>query len=145
MLIGACAGSTGGGSKVIRVVVAAKAGVREIRRLLRPSAVFVLKVGGRPVDEKIVNQTIGYFLLYLAALGVVGLALMAMGESMMTSMSAVITCLSNMGPGLDAVGPTDNFADISQAGKLLLMGCMLLGRLEFYSVLVLLLPMAWRR
>lgn len=145
MLIGACAGSTGGGSKVIRVVVAGKAGVREIRRLLRPSAVFVLKVGGRPVDEKIVNQTIGYFLLYLAALGIVGVALMAMGESMMTSMSAVITCLSNMGPGLDAVGPTDNFADISQAGKLLLMGCMLLGRLEFYSVLVLLLPMAWRR
>ncbi len=145
MLIGACAGSTGGGSKVIRVIVAAKAGVREIRRLLRPSAVFVLKVGGRPVNEVIVAQTIGYFLLYLAVLSGVALVMMAMGESMMTSTSAVITCLSNMGPGLDAVGPSHNFANLPYVAKIMLMGCMLLGRLEFYSVLVLLLPMAWRR
>ncbi len=145
MFVGACAGSTGGGSKVIRFIVAGKAGVREVRRLLRPSAVFVVKVGGRPVSEDVVQKTIGYYVIYMGSLVIGTAILMALSLSMGTSFSAVLSCLSNIGPGLDAVGPTHNFAAIPDLGKLLLMFCMLLGRLEFYSVLVLFLPLAWRR
>ena len=145
MFVGGCAGSTAGGSKVIRVIVAHKAGVREIRRLLRPSAVFVLKVSGRPVNERVVNQTIGYFLMYIGLLVICTMILLMLGMSTETSFSAVLSCLSNCGPGLGAVGPTETYAPLSDVSKVLLMLCMLLGRLEFYSVLVLLLPLAWRR
>ena len=122
-----------------------KAGLREVRRLLRPSAVFVVKVGGRAVDEKLIGHTIGYYVLYMIALILSTVVLIIMGFSMDTSFSAVLSCLSNIGPGFGAVGPTENYAAISDPGKVLLMFCMLLGRLEFYSVLVLFLPLAWRR
>jgi trk system potassium uptake protein TrkH len=145
MFCGACAGSTGGGAKVIRCIVAIKTGVREVRRLLRPKAVFVVKVGTRPLTDQLVFKTAGFFVLYLMTLVVFSLILMAMGHSGSTSFSAVIACLSNIGPGLDGVGPTSNYAGFDGTAKLLLMFCMLLGRLEFYSVLVLLVPLAWRR
>ncbi|GJM21120.1 MAG: Trk system potassium transporter TrkH [Planctomycetota bacterium] len=145
MFIGACAGSTGGGAKVIRVIVQSKAGFREIKRLLRPKAVFVVKVGGRPLRDELVFQTAGFFIMYLLTTLVLSLLLLFDGHSMITSVSAVVSCLSNIGPGLDAVGPTENYAHFSGFTKLLLMAAMLLGRLEFYSVLVLLVPLAWRR
>jgi trk system potassium uptake protein TrkH len=145
MFCGACAGSTGGGAKVIRFIVAAKAGVREVRRLLRPKAVFVCKVGGRTLPEPVVLKTVGFFVLYLMVLVVFTLFLLADGHSGATSFSAIVSCLSNIGPGLDGVGPTQNFAAFGDLTKVALMVCMLLGRLEFYSVLVLLVPLAWKR
>lgn len=145
MLCGACAGSTGGGAKVIRFLVVAKAGFREVRRLLRPKAVFVVKVGQRALTDQLVFKTVGFFVLYMMVLLVISLMLLALGSSGPTSLSAVISCLSNIGPGLDAVGPTSNYGAFDPLSKLLLMFCMLLGRLEFYCVLVLFMPLAWRR
>lgn len=145
MLCGACAGSTGGGAKVIRFIVAAKAGFREVRRLLRPKAVFVVKVGQRALSDQLVFKTVGFFVLYMMVLLVVSLVLLALGSSGPTALSAALSCLSNIGPGLDAVGPTSNYGSFDAASKLILMFCMLLGRLEFYCVLVLFMPLAWRR
>ena len=145
MFCGACAGSTGGGAKVIRCVIAVKTGVREVLRLLRPRAVFVVKVGPRPLTDQLVFKTAGFFVIYLFSLVAFSLMLMAMGHSGATSFSAVISCLSNIGPGLDGVGPSSNYAAFDGTAKLLLMFAMLLGRLEFYSILVLLVPLAWRR
>ena len=145
MFCGACAGSTGGGAKVIRFVVTLKAGFREVRKLLRPKAVFVVKVGGRTLTDSLVNKAAGFFVLYLLALGLGSLVLLALGNGGMTSFSAVLSCLSNIGPGLESVGPTSNYAGFDAVSKLVLMFCMLLGRLEFYCVLVLLTPLAWKR
>lgn len=145
MFCGACAGSTGGGAKVIRFIVAAKAGVREVRRLLRPKAVFVCKIGGRTLPEAVVLKTVGFFVLYLMVLVIFTMFLLAGGHSGATSFSAIVSCLSNIGPGLDGVGPTQNFAAFGDLTKVALMVCMLLGRLEFYSVLVLFVPLAWKR
>lgn len=145
MFCGACAGSTGGGAKVVRIVVAVKAGMREVRRLLRPRAVFVVKIGQRALAEDLVVKATGFFVLYLVSLFVGTLLLQLLGNSAITSLSAVLSCLSNIGPGLDAVGPTSNYADLGSATKLVLMSAMLLGRLEFYCVIVLLVPLAWRR
>jgi trk system potassium uptake protein TrkH len=145
MLCGACAGSTGGGAKVIRLIVAVKTGVREVLRLLRPKAVFVVKVGTRPLTDQVVFKTAGFFVIYFTLLAVLSLVLMSAGYSGATSFSAVISCLSNIGPGLDGVGPTSNYSEFGPGVKLLLMFAMLLGRLEFYSVLVLLVPLAWRK
>ncbi len=145
MFVGACAGSTGGGCKVIRVVLIWKECLRQVRRLLRPSAIFVVKVQNRPVDETLVRHTVGYFILYLVALIAFTVVLMVLGLTTETSFTAVLSCLSNMGPGFGDVGPAHNYAAVPVGGKLLLMFAMLLGRLEFYSVLVLLLPLAWRR
>jgi len=145
MVCGPCAGSTGGGAKVIRLIVTAKAGFREVRRLLRPRAIFVVKVGARPLSDQLVFKTAGFFVLYVLSTVVFTMVLLALGSNAPTSLSAVIACLSNIGPGLDAVGPTSNYAAFDPLSKLVLMFCMLLGRLEFYSVLVLLVPLAWRR
>ncbi len=145
MFVGACAGSTGGGSKIIRLIVVVKAGIREVRQLLRPSAVFVVKVGHRPVPDVVVGKTIGYYVLYFGSLAIFSMLLMIIGLNTETSFSAILSCLSNIGPGLGAVGPTSNYAALPDLGKIICMFCMLLGRLEFYSVLVLLLPLAWRR
>lgn len=145
MFCGACAGSTGGGAKVIRLVVFVKSGLREVRRLLRPRAVFVVKVGTRPLPEDLVSKTAGFFVLYMISLMSGTLLLLALGNDPVTSGSAVLSCLSNIGPGLAEVGATDNYAFFDPASKLVLMGCMLLGRLEFYCVFVLLVPLAWRR
>jgi len=145
MVCGACAGSTGGGAKVIRLIVTAKAGFREVRRLLRPRAIFVVKVGSRPLSDQLVFKTAGFFVLYFMSTMLFTLALLALGSNGTTSLSAVIACLSNIGPGLDAVGPTQNYSGFDALSKLVLMFCMLLGRLEIYSVLVLFVPLAWRR
>ena len=145
MICGACAGSTGGGSKVIRCIVAVKTGVREVMRLLRPRAIFVVKVGHRPLTDQVVFKTAGFFVLYLLTVMLFTLLLLALGHDTETSFSAVISSLSNIGPGLGEVGPTNNYSGMDAASKLALMFCMLLGRLEFYSVLVLFLPLAWRK
>ncbi|MFT7465086.1 MAG: trk system potassium uptake protein TrkH, partial [Pseudohongiellaceae bacterium] len=145
MVCGACAGSTGGGAKVIRVIVTVKAGFREVRRLLRPRAVFVVKVGARPLSDQLVFKTAGFFALYVMSTLVFTMVLMGLGANGTTALSAVIACLSNIGPGFDAVGPTSNYSEFDSLSKLALMFCMLLGRLEIYSVLVLFMPLAWRR
>ena len=122
-----------------------KTGLREIFRLLRPKAVFVVKVGTRPLTDQVVFKTAGFFVIYVTCLFVFTLLLLLLGHDGETSLSAVLSCLSNIGPGLGDVGPTQNYSGFGDGAKLALMLCMLLGRLEFYSVLVLLVPLAWRK
>lgn len=145
MFCGACAGSTGGGSKVIRLVLWWKAAGRELRRLLRPTGVFVVKVQDRAIPDGIVLKSLAFLLVMLTSWLAVSLYLASTGLSAETSISAAIACLSCVGPGFDAVGPTQNFAAMTDGAKWVLTAAMLLGRLEFFSLLVLLSPMAWRR
>ena len=140
--IGGCAGSTGGGLKVIRVLLLYKQGMREIVRLVHPSAQVPIKVGGTVMPARVIDAVWGFFATYVATFSLLLLALMATGLDQVTAFSAVAACINNLGPGLGGVGP--NYAGISDAAKWLLSLAMLLGRLEIFTLLVLLSPTFWR-
>lgn len=141
--IGACAGSTGGGMKVIRCLLLYKQGKREIIQLIHPNAQVPVKLGGKAVPESVINAVWGFFALYVAAYGAMLLLLMATGLDQVTAFSAVAACINNLGPGLGDVGA--NFAQINAPAKAVLCFAMLLGRLEIFTLLVLLSPAFWRR
>ena len=141
--IGGCAGSTGGGLKVIRVLLLSKQGVREIRRLVHPNAIMRIKLGGKPVEESIIGAVWGFFASYIAIFAALLLALMATGMDQVTAFSAVAACLNNLGPGLGEVSA--HYAGINDPSKWLLCFAMLLGRLEIFTLLVLLTPTFWRK
>ena len=138
MLMGACAGSTGGGTKVARLVIVLKAIWGEIRKLLSPRSVGRVTLDGERLDDDAIHNTMVYYMLYaLFALGAF-LLLTVEGHDLETTFTSVVSCLSNIGPGLNMVGPTGNFAFWSAPSKLILSLCMLLGRLEIFPVLTLL-------
>jgi trk system potassium uptake protein TrkH len=141
--IGACAGSTGGGMKVIRLMLLYKQGRREIFRLIHPSAQVPVKIGDKAVPEKVIGAVWGFFALYVASFAVMLLMLMATGLDQITAFSAVAACINNLGPGLGEVGA--NYEGINAAAKWILCFAMLLGRLEIFTLLVLLTPAFWRR
>ena len=141
--IGGCAGSTGGGLKVIRVVLLYKQGKREIRRLVHPNAIIQIKLGGKPVDESVINAVWGFFAAYVAVFALLLILLMATGLDQVTAFSAVAACLNNLGPGLGEVSA--NYTGINDISKWLLCLAMLLGRLEIFTLLVLMTPTFWRR
>jgi trk system potassium uptake protein TrkH len=141
--IGGCAGSTGGGIKVIRILLLVKQGVRELRRLVHPSAQFAVKIGRKPVSNNVIEAVWGFFAAYFAISALMILVLMASGLNQDTAFSAVAACLNNLGPGLDDVG--QNFAGINDFAKWVLCLAMLLGRLEIFTLLVLLTPGFWRK
>ena len=141
--IGGCATSTGGGMKVIRFLLLWKQGQREIVRLIHPSAQVPVKVGNKRVPEDVINAVWGFFALYIASFAAMMLVLMATGLDQVTAFSAVAACMNNLGPGLGAVG--SNFADINDLSKWVLCFAMLLGRLELFTLVVLLTPTFWRR
>ncbi len=140
--VGACAGSTGGGMKVIRVLMLFKQGMREITRLIHPNAQLPVRIGGKTVTQRVVEAVWGFFALYVASFSVMYLLLAATGLDLITSFSAVAACMNNLGPGLGAVG--SNYADVGQLAKGILCFAMLLGRLEIFTLLVLLTPGFWR-
>ena len=140
--VGACAGSTGGGLKVIRVLLLVKQGLREIRQLIHPNARVSIKIGETALPDRVVGAVWGFFAAYVVVFVFLLLALMATGLDQVTAFSAVAACLNNLGPGLGAVGA--NYADIGPAAKLLLSFAMLLGRLEVFALLVVLTPGFWR-
>jgi len=141
--VGGCAGSTGGGMKVIRVILLFKQGVREIFRLIHPSAQIPVKIGGKAMSENVSNAIWGFFALYVASFSVMMLLLMASGLNQVTAFSALAACLNNLGPGLGDVGA--NYKDINDFSKWVLCFAMLLGRLEIFTLLVILTPAFWRR
>jgi len=140
--IGGCAGSTGGGIKVIRILLLVKQGVRELHRLVHPSAQFAVKIGRKPVPDKVIEAVWGFFAAYFAISALMIVLLMASGLNQDTAFSAVAACLNNLGPGLDQVG--ENFASINDFAKWVLCLAMLLGRLEIFTLLVLFSPAFWR-
>ncbi|MFT5219759.1 MAG: trk system potassium uptake protein TrkH [Planctomycetota bacterium] len=141
--IGGCSGSTGGGIKVIRILLLVKQGGRELKRLIHPNAQIVVKIGKKPLPENVIEAVWGFFAAYFALSAVMILLLMASGLDQETSFSAVAACLNNLGPGLGDVGL--NFASINDFAKWVLTLAMLLGRLEIFTLLVLFTPAFWRK
>ena len=137
MFVGGCAGSTGGGLKVMRVLVLFKSAVKEIRCTLSPRSVSVVKCDGKALDKEVVHG-IGYYFIVFMLIMTISILLLALdGHDVPTTVTAVITCMNNVGPGLNEIGPSGNFANFSAWAKLLLSMDMLLGRLEIYPLLVL--------
>jgi trk system potassium uptake protein TrkH len=144
MLTGAMAGSTSGAIKNMRVLLLFKQGYQQLRLLIHPHAVSQVRMSGRAVAPEIIHSIWGFFFLYLAIFAVASMVLAALGLDLVTATTAVITAMGNCGPGLGAVGPTETFELLPAAAKWTLCVCMVLGRLELYTVLVLLLPEYWR-
>lgn len=143
--IGGMASSTAGGPKVIRVLLTLKHALQEIRKQLHPRAVLVTRVGGTVVPESVMLNILGFMLLYAGIFGLGTLAMAALGLSLPTAAGAAATAISNVGPGLDRLGPTENFGWLPWQGHLILSFLMLVGRLELYTVLLLFHPGLWRR
>ena len=141
--VGGCAGSTGGGIKVIRILLLLKQGQREIMRLIHPNAQVTVKVGRQPVNNSIIDAVWGFFAAYVALFALMMLVLMFNGLDQITAFSAVAATINNLGPGLGEVSA--NYASLSDFNKLLLCFSMLLGRLEIFTLLVLLMPAFWRK
>jgi trk system potassium uptake protein TrkH len=144
MVIGASAGSTGGALKVTRLLVLFKYAYRRILLFFNPRAVIPLKVGGNVLSERVVSGIIGMSILYVAILIVGFLVMSALGLDHVTALSSVAATLGNVGPGLGLVGPTANYLWIPPLGKIVLIIFMLVGRLELFTVLVLLTPSFWK-
>ena len=143
--VGACAGSTGGGLKVVRLLIVAKAAMRGIARFARPRAIHPLRLEGEQLDEGVVASVTGYFGLWvLVAIGGT-LFVSAFGIDLVSSGTAVLATLNNIGPGLGLVGPAMSFGTLPDAVKVVLTLFMILGRLEFYAVVVMFVPGFWRR
>ncbi len=141
--IGGCAGSTGGGMKVIRFLLLLKQGKREVMRVIHPNAIIPIKVGQKVLSSSVIDSVWGFFAAYVAIFIIMLLMLMFTGMDQITAFSAVAACLNNLGPGLGGVGV--NYADISTAAKWILNLAMLMGRLEIFTLLVLLTPTFWKR
>ncbi|MCK5913663.1 MAG: TrkH family potassium uptake protein [Desulfuromusa sp.] len=145
MFIGGCAGSTGGGMKVARILLLFKHAQVQVFRLIHPRAIRLVKLGNRPVDKDVLQSILGFFAVFIGIFVVGSLLLAASGMDLVSAGGAVIACLANIGPGLGTVGPVDNFAHVPAFGKSVLIVCMLMGRLELFTVLVLFFPSFWRR
>jgi len=146
MFVGACAGSTGGGLKVSRVLLVGKAVGRELKRLVHPRSVGVVRLEGKRVEESVVQSATAYIVLYFLLFG--GALLLLCLEpafDLESNFTAVAACINNIGPGLGAVGPTGSYADYSVLSKIVLSFAMLLGRLEIYPLVLALLPGTWTK
>jgi trk system potassium uptake protein len=143
--VGGMAGSTAGGPKVIRVLLILKHGFGEMRRYLHPRAVMVTKVSGMPVPGEVMLNVFAFMILYVGLFGLGTLLMAGTGLSLTSAAGAAATAISNVGPGLDQVGPAENFGFIPGWGKLTMIVLMVVGRLEIYTVLLLLHPGLWRR
>ncbi|MBQ8911061.1 MAG: TrkH family potassium uptake protein, partial [Clostridia bacterium] len=145
MVIGACAGSTGGGIKCARVILLVKSLLRNIQRMLHPQRVQVIRVNKKPVDEQVLSGTGAYLCAYVIILAASTLLVSIDGQSFTTTFTSVLACFNNIGPGLDAVGPTCNFGDLGVLSKLVLIFDMLAGRLEIFPMLMLFNYSAWKK
>lgn len=144
MFVGGCAGSTAGGLKVTRIVTLAKAAVMDMRKMLHPNAVINVRMEGRALPEKQVRGVQAYLSIYILILCGSWLLLSLAGFDELTTFTAVVTCINNVGPGLNMVGPTGNFGFFAPWAKLLLSFDMLAGRLELFPMLLLFAPSIWR-
>ena len=146
MLCGACAGSTGGGIKVSRLIILCKSGRAELRQMIRPRSVLRVEMDSKRVERSTVKAATTFFAMYMALLLLFSFLVSLDGVDIATSFTAALSCLSNIGPGMTrAIGPAGSFAFFSDGTKLLLSLAMLMGRLEIYPILVLLSPRTWKR
>jgi trk system potassium uptake protein TrkH len=140
--IGGCAGSTAGGMKVIRIILLYRQSIREVQRLIHPHAIIPVKIGGQKTSDTVISAVWGFCFLYIASFAVMTILLIGTGVDDKTAYSTVAACLTNLGPALGSAGA--NYAEINDTAKVILSIAMLLGRLEIYTLLVLLTPAFWR-
>ncbi len=145
MFCGACAGSTGGGMKCSRILMLLRSIHREIRCIAHPRSVEVVRLEGKVVEEKTLHSTLVFIGCYLLVILGATLIISLDNQSFAVSFSSVLTCVSNVGPGLELVGPSGNFSSFSPLSKLVMTLCMIIGRLEIFPILILLSPTTWRR
>jgi trk system potassium uptake protein TrkH len=145
MFIGASAGSTGGGMKCARIIVCFKYCYRELFKLIHPRSISHVKINNIVIPNHVLQSIMGFLALYMLLFLVSTILLASMGVDMMTALGAVASCIGNIGPGFGTVGPAENFAHLPVLGKWLLAWCMLLGRLEIYTVIILFVPEFWKK
>ncbi len=145
MFLGASAGSTGGGMKCLRIMLYFKYCYKELFSLIHPHAVRHVKIGGKAIPSDVMRSVLGFLGLYMGLFAFCTVLLAALDVDFVTSFAAVAACIGNIGPGFGTVGPVENFANIPILGKWLLAWCMLLGRLEIYTVIIFLVPEFWRK
>jgi trk system potassium uptake protein TrkH len=145
MFLGGMAGSTGGGMKTMRIMLLAKHAYQEIFRIIHPHAVTTVKLGGKAVPGDILSSIWGFFVLYLGIFVISAMVMSSLGLDLVSAFSSVAACIFNVGPGLGSVGPVQNYLQVPFIGKWVLIFCMLLGRLEIYTVIVLIMPEYWRK
>ena len=131
--------------KIMRVMLLVRHGYQEIFHLIHPHAVTAVKMGGKPVPAHILSSIWGFFILYMGLFVVATLIMASLGLDFVSALASVAASIGNIGPGLGIVGPAQNYLSIPAAGKWILIFCMLLGRLEIYTVIVLLVPEYWRK
>ncbi len=145
MFWGGCAGSTGGGMKIIRIMIITKAGWRELKKMVRPRLISPLKIGHQSVPEAMISNVVGFFILFIGLFAICSVIMNFFIPDTTTAVTSVVAALGNIGPGLSGVGSTQNFGWVPLPGKWVLILCMLLGRLEIFTVLVVLRPSFWKR
>ena len=145
MMVGGCSGSTSGSFKIIRFIILIKIILRELAKLVHPRAIFHVKVGEKTISPDDLSNVAALTFLFIGISALSAMMLSFMGVDLTTAISASIASLFNIGPGLGAVGAMGNYATIPAMGKGILVSCMLLGRLEIYGILLLILPIAWRK
>jgi len=145
MFVGASAGSTGGGMKCLRIMLCFKYCYKELFSMIHPRAVSHIKIGGKTVPEDVVRSVLGFLALYMALYALSTVLLAGTGVDFVTALGAVAATIGNIGPGFGMVGPVENFAQIPYWGKWLLSWCMLLGRLEIYTLIIVVVPEFWRK
>ncbi len=147
MFIGGCSGSTSGGLKVIRVVVAFKMSLVGIEKSFRTHVVRIMRLNGQPLDVLLMASAMSFIMLYMftTIFGVLSISLIERNVSFAGCLSAVVTCISNIGPGLAEVGPASSYGFLAQPSKLILSLLMIMGRLEFYAILALFMPSLWKK
>jgi len=144
MFFGGCAGSTSGGIKILRVMILFKYIKREFYKLIHPNSVISIRIGGQTIPENVVQNVIAFVLLYFLIFAGLSLILLTQDMDLISSTSAVVASLSNIGPGFGSVGPAMNYAGLTTFTKILLSFTMILGRLEIYTVLILITPIFWK-
>ena len=145
MFVGGCTGSTAGGLKVSRFVLLARVVGREFRRMVERHGVFNVRLGGKVIPEETIQSLLNLIYLALVVLAVSSVFLAAQGVDLLTSLAASVACMFNIGPGFGSVGPTENYAHLPALSKWMLMMCMVAGRLEFYTLIVILTPDFWKK
>lgn len=144
MFNGGCAGSTGGGIKNMRTLILLRNGAAELRKLIHPKAIVPVRFNAKAVPQEIISNILAFFVLFISTFVFATLIMTAMGLDIVTAMGAVIASLSNIGPGLGGVGPMDNYSQIPLLGKWVLSFCMIIGRLELFTVLVIFTRVFWK-
>ncbi|NEN24365.1 TrkH family potassium uptake protein [Cryomorpha ignava] len=144
MFIGACAGSTAGGVKIVRHLIIAKNSIIEFRRQLHPTAIIPVRINGKAIPHEVVRSTMAFVIIYITIFGVASVVLALMGMDAVTAMGSVATSLGNIGPGLNETGPSHSFAQIPSAAKWILSVVMIIGRLELFTVIIIFTRYFWR-